>query len=76
MILHLVAISSFLAGTRNLMFLYCRMYFFVASICGVIWIRSLVPTRDDGLRALYLILWVYTFYRPRMVDFLKLAMLL
>ena len=40
---------SFLARTRNLMFVECRMCFFVASICAVISIRSLVLARDDAV---------------------------
>ena len=40
---------SFLARTRNLMFVECRMCFFVASICAVIRIRSLVLARDDAV---------------------------
>ena len=45
-----VAKLSFLAWTRNLMILACRMCFlFVAGICAVIEIRSLVLARDDGV---------------------------
>ena len=41
---------SFLARTRNLMIMACRMCFlFVAGICAVIEIRSMVLARDDGV---------------------------
>ena len=40
---------SYLAGTRNLMFMDCRMIIFVAGICAIIWIRSLVLARDDAV---------------------------
>ena len=31
------------------MFMDCRMIIFVAGICAVIWIRSLVLARDDAV---------------------------
>ena len=40
---------SFLAGTRNLMMTDCRMIIFVAGICAIIEIRSLVLARDDAV---------------------------
>ena len=40
---------SFLAGTRNLMMTDCRMIIFVASICAIIEIRSLVLAWDDAV---------------------------
>ena len=42
------------------MFVECRMCFFVASICAVIRIRSLVWARDDGSLALCIIGGVYS----------------
>ena len=45
----IVAIPSFLAGTRKLMMTDCRMIIFVAGICAIIEIRSLVMARDDGV---------------------------
>ena len=39
---------SFLAWTRNLMVIVCRMFFGIAGICAYIEIRSLVWARDDG----------------------------
>ena len=47
---------SFLARTRNLMFIDCRMFLFIAGFCAVIWIRSLVLARDDGSLALLCLL--------------------
>ena len=56
-----VAKLSFLAWTRNLMIMAYRMCFlFVAGICAVIEIRSLVFARDDVSRAMCCYLWVYT----------------
>ena len=46
---------SFLAGTRNLMMTDCRMIIFVAGICAVIWIRSLVLARDDAVESTVLL---------------------
>ena len=34
------------------MFMDCRMIIFVAGICAIIWIRSLVLARDDAVGAL------------------------
>ena len=45
----IVAIPSFLAGTRNLMMTDCRMIIFVAGICAVVEMRFLVLARDDGV---------------------------
>ena len=47
---------SFLAETRNLMMTDCRMIIFVASICAIIEIRSLVLTRDDAVGSTVLLL--------------------
>ena len=47
--MHKTTIPSFLAGTRNLMFMDCRMCYFIASFCAVIEIRSLVLARDDAV---------------------------
>ena len=45
-----VAKLSFLAGTRNLMIMACRMYFLICRWhCAVVGIRSLVLARDDGV---------------------------
>ena len=44
-----VAVASFLAGTRNLMFIGCRTLSFIVGICACIEIRSLVLARDDGV---------------------------
>ena len=54
-----VAKLSFLAWTRNLMILACRMCFlFVAGICAVIEIRSLVLARDDAVAGICHILYI------------------
>ena len=51
------------------MFVGCRMCFFVASICAVIKIRSLVLARDDAVGALVVVsgclLGVYLFLRQK-----------
>ena len=44
-----VAIASFLAGTRNLMFIVCWTLSFIVGVCACIEIRSLVLARDDGI---------------------------
>ena len=45
-----VAKLSFLAWTRNLMIMACRMCFFICRRrCAVIGVRSLVLARDDGV---------------------------
>ena len=44
-----VAIASFLAGTRNLMFMDCLVRSFIVDVCACIEIRSLVLARDDGV---------------------------
>ena len=40
---------SFLAGTRNLMFMDCLVRSFIVGVCAVFEIRSLVLARDDGV---------------------------
>ena len=44
-----VAIASFLAWTRDLMFVGCRVHSFIVGFCACIEIRSLVLARDDGV---------------------------
>ncbi len=56
-----VAVASFLAGTRNLMFIGCRTLSFIVGICACIEIRSLVLARDDGVVGTCSVLWVFTF---------------
>ena len=40
---------SFLAGTRNLVFMGCLVRSFIVGVCACIEIRSLVLARDDGV---------------------------
>ena len=56
---------SFLARTRSLMLWSVGCAFFVASICAVISIRSLVLARDDVSGALCIIGGVYAYFRHK-----------
>ena len=49
--MHKTTMPSFLTGTRNLMMTDCRMIIFVAGICAIIEIRSLVMARDDAVES-------------------------
>ena len=52
----IVAMPSFLAGTRNLMMTDCWMHHLVADIGAYIEIRSLVLARDDAVGSTVLLL--------------------
>ena len=56
-----VAIASFLAGTRNLMFMDCLVRSFIVGVCACIEIRFLVRVRDD-IVGVCGILWVLTVF--------------
>ena len=60
-----VAIASFLAGTRNLMFMDCLVRSFIVGVCACIEIRSLVLARDDAIVGACCVLWMLTAFLDR-----------